>query len=258
MPAALRTPRRTPASRLLAGLVLLGLAGPARGASPPPARGALELRAGGAWLDDTVPPSWESARDRLQVELGARWRPSPVVTLGLDLDAWRADRHVDGRAEQGPGDLRLLTDLRLWRPGAVEGRLAWWAKLPNADDEKELGTDETDLHFGLDLSRPQGPARLRARLGVAVLGDPRRATAQSWLPEGELEAHLRAGPVVPMTRLQATLGSEILPAQATATLGLEGGCPWLWGAEGLLGLSPAAPDLGARAWFGWGIGCRSD
>ncbi|MCK6505507.1 hypothetical protein L6R53_19280 [Myxococcota bacterium] len=238
----------------LAGAALLGLSGPIHAASPPPSEPTLALRAGGAWLADGVPPFWTEPRDRGQAEVRAWWQPTDRVGVGARFDAWRADRYPDGSTHSGPGDLRLETALGLWQ-GAVPGRLRWEVKLPDADDEEQLGTDETDVHLGLELARAQGPLALSVRGGVAVLGDPLRATHQAWLPELQAEALLAAGPVSPGAGLTLTTGGDGEPARGTAALRVEGRCPWLAGAEGLVGLSAAAPDWGGRAWVGWGFGC---
>lgn len=238
----------------LAGLALLGLSGPIRAAPSPPARPTLALRAGGAWLPGSVPPFWTLPRDRAQAEVQVWWRPSARFGVGARFDAWRADLYPDGARRSGPGDLRLDTDLGLWG-GAVAGRLRWEVKLPDADDEEQLGTDETDVHAGLELTTDSGPFTLSARGGLAVLGDPLRATRQAWLPELRAAANMAAGPVSPGAEVALTLGDAEEPVRGTAALGIEGRCPLLLGAQGLVGLSPAAADWGARAWLGWGFGC---
>ena len=55
-------------------------------------------------------------------------------------------------------------------------------KLPDAKDENELGTDETDVSFGAGLEVASGPWRALGGAGLGVWGNPLRFANQDDVP----------------------------------------------------------------------------
>ena len=227
----------------------------------PPASGSAtpewSARLGISWRRGLVPPFRAAARDRGAIEVALGWSPHPRVGLDLRFDALR-DQLPTGEVRVGPGDLRLGVEAGLWQ-GAVDLDLGWQVKLPDARDEGELGTDETDVLLFARISRALGPARLALQGGLGILGDPLRFANQDDVPLLWLAGSLPAGPLDISARVGGGLPGARNPARLDAAVGLERGCPrrgrWLVGGEVLGGLTPAAEDWGIRAWAGVTAAC---
>ena len=128
--------------------------------------------------------------------------------------------------------------------------LGWRAKLPNAADEGELGSDEADVALVASAATDLGPLRSWAGGGLAILGDPTMLAAQddivflqaglgwngsarlgsAWLPRGAADIDL-------------ALPSASNPTRAELGGGLAWGGRWSLGLRGAVGLSPAAPTF---------------
>lgn len=220
-------------------LALLG------GLEPPP----LTLQAGGSWMPGQTPPFWSQERDRLTAEAGLVWAPGDRVRLGLSVDGYRLDRYPDGTTERGPGDITMTTDLWLWR-GPVDLGLASSVKQPNADDERKLGTDETDISLMGRLGVGES-ARLESAAGVTFAGDPLRFTSHDAVPEFALSGALQTGWGAVQAVAGGGLATEHNPARISASLGASTACPVRLSAAAQVGLSEAAPDWGLRLSAGY-------
>jgi hypothetical protein len=208
---------------------------------------------------EMIPPFRAGPRDRLSAGLHARVLAADRVALDLSWGVL-ADLHPDGSVVVGAGDLELGTMLRLpiaedlRREARARGRrgpafgLGWRVKLPNAADEGELGSDETDLVLVASAASDLGPLRGRIGGGLAILGDPLMLAAQDdivflqggigWQPASTL-----GGPWVPGLDLQlgAALPSPSNPLRSELGLGLAWGARWRLGLDAAVGLSPASP-----------------
>jgi hypothetical protein len=208
---------------------------------------------------ELIPPFRAGPRDRYRAGVHARFLAADRVLLDL---SWQvlADLHPSGERVVGPGDLELGTTVRLpiaegardrarqqGRRGPAFG-LGWRVKLPNASDEGELGSDETDVVLLACAATDLGPLRGWAGGGLAILGDPLMLAAQddlvflqaglgwdaaaslerAWLPRTDLD-------------LAAALPSPSNPLRAELGWGLAWGRRWSLGVEGAIGLSAAAP-----------------
>ncbi len=208
---------------------------------------------------DMIPAFRAGSRDRFGAGVHGHWMAADRVLLDAHW-SWLIDVHPDGQRQTGPGDLELGALLRLpvteglraeararGRQGPAFG-LGWRVKLPNAADEGELGSDETDVALvagaGLDL----GPLRGRLGGGLAILGDPLGLAAQddivflqaglgwdagaqlerSWLPRVDLG-------------LDAALPSAANPTRVELSGGLAWGARWSVGLAAGAGLTAAAP-----------------
>ncbi len=108
----------------------------------------------------------------------------PALSLNLGLGerveaqlsyAWlRLREDQQRRSKWRSGDLTIAGKIRL--RAAAEQQTAYAlrfaTKLPNADDELDLGTDETDVFIDLLASRRQAGAAIHLNLGLGILGDP--------------------------------------------------------------------------------------
>jgi hypothetical protein len=87
----------------------------------------------------------------------------------------------DGRDDTwGTGDLRITGVCGLFAEGEIlpETAFTFGMKLPNADDEKNLGTDETDVFIGGAFSKRIGDLRILCNAGLGILGNPSTATTE--------------------------------------------------------------------------------
>jgi len=225
-----------------------------------------DLLTGETWRVETgmfvehgfVPTFRASERDRARLAVWGEWWPSPRVRIDARYEGIQ-DHHPDGRVVSGSGDLDLGVYGSVLR--GANGSSAWtlgvgWrAKLPNAADERELGTDETDI-----VPLLQGAVRARGveadfNAGIAILGNPLRYASQDDVPFAGLGVGLMDLPrPAPRLRLGAdwAFATQRNPARGQVDLDLDWGHAWRVGIEGRAGLSPAAPDLSGGAWFGYG------
>jgi hypothetical protein len=210
-------------------------------------------RAGVDHFRGFVPPFRAAPRDIYAAKFAAEWRPAPTVTLDMDWD-YRWMRTPVGDPINGPGDLRLGAHAVAYR-GIVDAGLGWQVKLPNARDEGELGSDETDATVIATIGRTWAHVRLMGSGGVAILGDPIRFANQDDVPVAWISGVGDLGPVSLFARTGGHFGTGRNPARLSAALGAEGQCPYLFGGALTAGLTPAAPTVAVSAWVGW-AGCR--
>ena len=124
---------------------------------------------------------WEVPRLYLNAGLSDR------VEFQVDYAYLSIDEDSPGAGkETGSGDARAFTKFRFideqgWRPD-LAARVGM--KLPNADDEKRLGTDETDLFFELLAGKRYGRLDAAVNLGLGILGEPGRAEQDDVLTYG--------------------------------------------------------------------------
>ncbi len=211
--------------------------------------GAWTLGAGGVYEPGLVPPFRAGSRDRLAFGGGGRWMPDTRVQLSAGFDGlW--DRSAGG-SELGAGDVRLGASAYVVDLGPIRPWLGFAVKLPDAKDEGELGTDETDITFGGAVELHRGAWRALAGGGLGVLGNPLRFANQDDVPE--LRA---AGSWAPLrgvsagAYVNADLETARNPARVVAGAWLRGGLPLAPGSRfagfvelgGAAGLTPAAPD----------------
>jgi len=111
--------------------------------------------------------------------LGINYSTGPVVELQAYYDfLYRFTRR--GTTIYGSGDLTLWTKVRF----VSEQRnlpslgLRFGVKLPNANDNNGLGTDQTDFYASVLSSKKWGRFENRLNLGLAILDDPFRLRRQ--------------------------------------------------------------------------------
>ena len=186
-------------------------------------------------------------RNRLALGLAGSWRLSDGAAVRASY-AGQALWMPDGSRVVGSGDVRLGTHARL-----IDRRAEIWLeseiKLPNAPDESGLGTDETDW-LGRCWVRWNGPLRIDAGVGAAILGSPNAFAAQDdalltdvrvTLPTGDAETWLAFGGRAWSPENPPDLALRFGASRHKAGL--------VVGAEAIVGLTPAAPDVGGRLWL---------
>ncbi len=197
--------RRWPKAILL--LVGIGLPWPAVAANlfplateeaRPLRHGETELFLGFAYLDDDRFPPFTPkgalashelySLPRFGFRIGAGgWAEIQasyeLLLMDEELSSGRKDTHY------GSGDARLFTKVQLldrhtWRPDLA---VRFGTKLPNANRENRLGTDDTDFFIEALASRAFGPVQAHANLGIALLGNsgPAVEGAQTWDAGGQ-------------------------------------------------------------------------
>ncbi len=226
----------------------------------------LQLGVLGADLEfdrELIPVFRAGARDRLGAGVHGAWSAGDRLLLD---GTWRGllDLHPDGQRTAGPGDLELGALVRLpvaesaRAQAQADGRrgpslgLGWRVKLPNAADEGELGSDESDVALLLAGGADLGPLRGWFAGGLSILGDPTMLAAQDdivflqlglgWQPREGQPGWL------PRTRLQGdwALPSAANPARAELGASLAWGRRWSVGFAGAAGLTPASPTASAQ------------
>jgi len=196
-----------------------------------------------------VPPFRAAERDRWASGVRASYRPAAPVLLDLRW-GWLWDRSPSGTEVSGPGDLRLGVhadhDFNGWELGG-----GWQVKLPNAQDEGELGSDETDALLVGTVGYRWENAVLRAQGGLDIRGDPIRFANQDDIPVAWLSGVARLGPIDVLGRVGGDLATKRSPARLETALGAAAGRHVRVGLEVSAGLTPAAANWGAGAWLGW-------
>lgn len=196
-----------------------------------------------------VPPFRAAQRNRVGVGGRAAVRPAAPVLLDFRW-AWLMDSVPAGAQVSGPGDLSLgVTVDRAF--GALELGGGWRVKLPNARDEGELGSDETDVQLLGTIGRRWRSVSIRASAGLDIRGDPIRFANQDDIPQLWLSTVGHRGKLNVSGRVGGDLQTGRSPARLEAVGGVVWADGWLVGAEATAGLTPAAPDWGARLWLGW-------
>lgn len=169
----------------------------------------------------------------------------------------------DSDTKYGAGDARLFTKLYLltereWWPAAG---VRFGAKLPNADVDDRLGTDETDFLIEALGSKDFGLVSAHLNLGLAILGNP-GPTAPTTSPsdsdgQDDLFTWSVAGVSRPLElaaatslRLMAELGGQEGSRFDNDRAAFRGGAQLAWGAWRFYagvsaGLVTASENIGA-------------
>ncbi|MFN7142493.1 MAG: hypothetical protein ACK4YP_01855 [Myxococcota bacterium] len=207
---------------------------------PDPATGTFGVRTGVDWAAGYVPPFRAGARDRGAAGVDATFAFAPFEAR-LTWD-WLVDVSDATGVTSGAGDLRVGTVVTLARPGPFDVTLGWEAKLPNAADEGELGTDETDILFGATGGWRAGPWAARAGVGLAVLGNPLRFANQDDVPLLRASLAWEEAPFAVIGRASADLPTARNPARAEGDVAVRWGSRWHVLVHGGGGFVPAAAD----------------
>lgn len=214
-----------------------------------PATDVWEAEAHAGYAVGLVPEFRTADRDRFAGGLDAAVRLGRV-RLALSGD-WLRDTTAAGPAVQGFGDLHLGSAVRLFTAGPVETHLGWAVKLPNASDGGELGTDETDISFGLTGVLHLGDVRVLGAVGLAILGNPLRFANQDDVPLLRLAADWTRWNLSVSPGLRWDVATARNPHRAEGELVVRYGPSWFVELGGAAGLSPAAADFSGRVGFGW-------
>jgi hypothetical protein len=179
-------------SAILAAAAFLSLAGvPARAASLLPLRtetaaplpsGILELAIGTSYFHNLRFPMFTPRGAIREQDLVS----APEMALRVGVGDWVEiqasyellyldERNVEeSHTEFGGGDARLFTKVRLFREGErIPGfALRFGTKLPNANKDDRLGTDETDFAIEALASKDFGIVATHLNLGILIAGNP--------------------------------------------------------------------------------------
>jgi hypothetical protein len=144
-------------------------------------RGTLQLSLGIEYQDDNILPFDTRGRDREVLRapvFGAALGVSERVEIQAIYDLLSLDEDR-GDDEYGSGDLRLFTKIGILKESAYPAvGLRFGTKLPNANRDDRLGTDETDFFASLLFSKNIERGAVHLNAGLAILGDPRPAGGQ--------------------------------------------------------------------------------
>ncbi len=145
--------------------------------------GTVEVVLGASYFKDERFPLFTGAgairdQDRWTVpEIGLRVAAGSWAEVQATFEFINLDEHTTAGAhnqEYSNGDARLFTKVRILserarRPGIG---LRFGAKLPNANKDKRLGTDETDFAIEVLGSKDFGPLATHVNLGILLAGNP--------------------------------------------------------------------------------------
>ncbi len=106
----------------------------------------------------------------------------------------------------GSGDVFLSSRTALFQRENWAAGFFFGVKLPNAQDEKRLGTDETDFYFSGLFSQREGSWEFSQNLGLGILGSPTALRAQEDVYTYGLSAALRAGKAQPFIEWHGQAG----------------------------------------------------
>lgn len=206
----------------------------------------------GGYAAGLVPPFRVGARDRTAVGVDARvWFGERVrVTLS---EEWLHDLPAVGEPVAGWGDVRIGTAVAILTGPVVATGLGWEAKLPNAADAGELGTDETDISFGAWASISSEEWSALAAVGLAVLGNPLRFANQDDVPLARLGGAFKPGAFAFELAAQADFPTARNPARIQLDALARYGRTWFVAVHPAVGLVPAAPDFAGvlRVGYAW-------
>ncbi|GIW44063.1 MAG: hypothetical protein KatS3mg077_1345 [Candidatus Binatia bacterium] len=130
-------------------------------------------------------------QDRSQVpRIGFRAGAADWVEIEAEYEAIYLDeRTAQGQTnwQYGSGDARLHTKVRVRPEDPVWPALAvrFGTKLPNANKDDRLGTDETDFDILALISKDVGAVRVHTNLGIALLGNPGQMLGHRFGPGGQ-------------------------------------------------------------------------
>jgi len=110
-------------------------------------------------------------------QFGARIAAGDWAEIQATYELLRLEESVPGSrhvTRYGSGDARLFTKVMLLREQAAWPAvgLRFGTKLPNANRQSQLGTDEIDFGSEALLSKRLGPVAAHANLGLLLLGNP--------------------------------------------------------------------------------------
>jgi hypothetical protein len=177
------------ASSLLGFLLLLAPAANAASLLPlqsesadPLPSGTLETVLGVSYFNNQRFPAFTPAgfirnQDRVSVpEIAFRVGAGGWVEIQAAYELIYLDESTDDGSDSkyGSGDARLYAKARLLREGERRPGLGirFGTKLPNANKDDHLGTDETDFGIEALASKDFGPLAAHLNLGILLLGNP--------------------------------------------------------------------------------------
>ena len=210
----------------------------------------FEVTLRGAYAVGLVPPFRAGARDRVAVGLDTRGWIGQHVRIAIS-EEWLRDETGSGDVVSGLGDLRLGTAVALWTQPSLATGLGWEAKLPNAADAGELGTDETDITLGAWLTIARGDWSGTGAAGLSVLGNPLRFANQDDVPLARLGLAYSPGAFRLGASAQADFETSRNPPRVELNASARYGQRWFVGVAGTAGLVPAAADTSGVLQLGY-------
>lgn len=214
----------------------------------------FEVAVRGGYASGLVPPFRVGARDRTAIGIDARvWFNNRVrVTIS---EEWLHDQTVVGAPVTGFGDIRLGTTVAVLNGPVVATGIGWEAKLPNATDAGELGTDETDITFGAWCSVSSGDWTVAAAAGLAVLGNPLRFANQDDVPLARLGGAFSPGAFTFGVAGHADFATARNPARIQLDASARYGRTWFVAVNPSIGLVPASADASGvlQVGYAWAL-----
>ena len=213
--------------------------------------GRIRLELGFGYTTQTYNFRTETFRDQFKIGvIGIDIGVGRIADIEVDFPSTIIqDDNLKGVAAD-VGDATFFTKVRFlseteYTP-AVAIKLG--TKLPNAEDEVGIGTNETDFIGSFPISKNFGPIHTRLELGIGILGDPRRNSAQDdvflfglgFLFRLRSNLHL-------LTEINGHEGPQRLDDLCVVRLGAQMELAGLrWDLSGVLGLVDESEDWGVE------------
>ena len=205
-----------------------------------PSGSTIQVATEGGYTAGLVPEFRSGSRDRGRVGVAAEAWWLRGVRVSAEW-GWLWDS-APALSVNGPGDVRLGTAVRAASLGDLSFGLGWGVKLPDATNENELGTDETDVLFGAWAGWARGPWAASAAAGLGVYGNPLRFANQDDVPLLRADLAWSPGPLAGRLFVNADLATARNPARVEVGGAIRYGEAWFAELEGSGGLTPAAAD----------------
>lgn len=157
---------------------------------------------------------------------------------------------------RGLGDLRLGIGHALPSLGGVELTLSGEVKLPTASAARGIGTGETDVAVGAEMSRSFGPVTPFVSVGYTMPGDPDAYQLRDSLSaRGGVALRVSGRVSGSLAYGHAESVSPMVPDQRQISTGLNAALSRSvsLGVHGNAGLSDGSPDIGAGLSLGFRI-----
>lgn len=221
-------------------------------ADPRCMEGGASLGLRGQYAAGMVPPFRVAERNRTMMgpSACARLPGADRVSFSLRWD-WLSDSYGSGEKMSGPGDVRLGTSADIYRKGALNVDLGWSVKLPDARDETELGTDETDVTLAVGALYQPEHWGIEGAVALGIWGNPLRFANQDDVVQLLLRGHWQSHGLWLSPSVLAAPESDRNPARIDVGLSARWGTQWYVAPNVQFGLSPASPDWSGGLELGW-------
>lgn len=180
--------------------------------------------------------------------LGITWGISDDTDLILRYGGYMTRRWSDDSTDSGSGDLTIGLKVSPWKGPWGRLGLSIATKLPNAENENGVGTDEQDFFVTGLYTATIKNLKINLNAGLAVIGDNQRFRHYEYLfAYGVGLEYLITDHWSIVADVAGTVGDDDEYDVAAVSLGVVGPLAWgwEWGVTGSYGLTSHTPEWSA-------------